>query len=76
MNYRNLNAESIITTIEVLCDRIRERFPDRGIVSVSRELCDIAKDSKRRAARRLSVRRYLQYYTSEANDNERSYLDY
>ncbi len=48
--YRSLNHDYTIDTIEQLRDRIQERFPDSGLFGVSCELCEIAEDARRRCA--------------------------
>ena len=49
MPYRTLNAGRIIRTLEVLRDRVEERFPGRGIVAVCGELLDLAKNDASKA---------------------------
>ena len=49
MKYKFLDAKSIIKTVETLSKRIFERFPDAGLYQVSKELLDIAHQSKARA---------------------------
>ncbi len=46
--YRNLDSEKIVDTIETLCRRIAERFPDAGLAQVCRELLVIARESQAR----------------------------
>lgn len=48
--YRSLNPEKIVETIEVLCRRIDERFPDSGLGRVGRELLTVAGESQERSA--------------------------
>lgn len=48
--YRSLDSEKIIATIETLCRRIGERFPDSGLSKVSWELLTIAQESHKRSA--------------------------
>ena len=48
--YRNLDSEKIIGTIEKLCRRIEERFPESGLSQVCRELLTVARESQRRSA--------------------------
>lgn len=48
--YRNLDSEKIITTVETLCRRIDERFPDSGLSRVCLELLTIAGESQKRSA--------------------------
>lgn len=40
--YRSLNAEKIVTTLEILHSRIEERFPDSGLGRVARETLTLA----------------------------------
>ena len=47
-NYRQLDAEKTITTLQVLRNRIIERFPDSSLAGVAAELCDIAGESRKR----------------------------
>lgn len=49
--YHKLNADSILATLERLRDRIRERFPQRGVTRVCDELLDVARRSTAEAAR-------------------------
>ena len=48
--YRSLNSEKIVGTIETLCRRIDERFPDSGLRNVCRELLTVAGESQERSA--------------------------
>ena len=48
--YRSLDSEKIIGTIEQLCRRIDERFPDSGLSRVCRELLSVARESQKRSA--------------------------
>lgn len=48
--YRSLDPEKIVGTIETLCRRIDERFPDSGLGKVCRELLTIAVESQTRSA--------------------------
>ena len=48
--YRSLDSEKIIGTIEQLCRRIDERFPDSGLSRVCRELLSVAGESQKRSA--------------------------
>lgn len=48
--YRSLDSEKIVGTIETLCRRIDERFPDAGLARVCRELLVIAGESQKRSA--------------------------
>ncbi len=47
-NYSQLNPELIVATVEQLSRRIDERFPQAGLLAVSRHLCHIARDSRQR----------------------------
>jgi hypothetical protein len=47
-NYSQLNPELLVATVEKLSTRIGERFPQAGLLKVSRHLCDIARDSHQR----------------------------
>lgn len=47
--YTTLDANKLIETIERLCRRIGERFPDAGLYQVARQLLAIANQSKARA---------------------------
>ncbi|MBX3012135.1 MAG: hypothetical protein KF832_11545 [Caldilineaceae bacterium] len=49
-NYTVLDSDQLITTIERLCLRVGERFPQAGLYQVSRQLLAIANQSKERAA--------------------------
>jgi hypothetical protein len=44
--YRQLNADSVISTIETLTSRISERFPESGLSQVCSELHSLAIESK------------------------------
>lgn len=48
--YRSLDSEKIIGTIERLCSRIDERFPNSGLGRVCKELLTIARESQQRSA--------------------------
>jgi hypothetical protein len=48
---RHLNADRIISTIEILNSRINERFPASGLSCVCGELHAVAKESKARSLR-------------------------
>jgi len=56
-NYSQLNPELIVATVEQLSKRVGERFPQAGLFKVSRHLCDIARESRRRVVE--SARRTL-----------------
>ena len=45
-----LDADAVALTIDLLCRRIEERFPDSGLSRVGRELARIAKRTRERAA--------------------------
>ena len=47
--YKSLDSEKIIGTIEQLCRRIDERFPDSGLSRVCRELLSVARESQKRS---------------------------
>lgn len=55
--YSQLNPELIVATVEQLSKRVGERFPQAGLFKVSRHLCDIARESRRRVVE--SARRTL-----------------
>ncbi len=44
--YRSLDSEKIIGTVEKLCSRIDERFPNSGLGRVCRELLTVARESQ------------------------------
>jgi hypothetical protein len=48
--YRSLDPEKIVGTVETLCRRIDERFPDAGLARVCRELLTVARESQKRSA--------------------------
>ena len=48
--HKTLNSEQIIDTIDRLAQRVEERFPGRGIVSVACELAQVARDIRGEAA--------------------------
>ncbi|MCB1277513.1 hypothetical protein [Prosthecobacter sp.] len=47
-NYSQLNPELLVATVEKLSTRIGERFPKAGLFRVSKHLCNIAAESRRR----------------------------
>lgn len=47
MPYRTLNADRIEATLETLQRRIEERFPNRGLSNLCKQLLDIAREDKR-----------------------------
>jgi len=47
--YKSLNADRIVATIERLSERIAARFPDAGLYDVCLELLSIARKAKRRS---------------------------
>jgi len=49
-NYTTLDPTQLIDTIERLCRRVGERFPEAGLYQVARQLLAIANQSKARAA--------------------------
>lgn len=49
-SYRRLNIDDILDYTEVLSQRIRERFPKRGLAPVSQDLLLIAKNTQARIA--------------------------
>lgn len=49
-DYSQLNPELLVATVEKLSTRISERFPQVGLFKVSRHLCKIARESKRRVS--------------------------
>ncbi|MEO0981575.1 MAG: hypothetical protein AAFX03_02860 [Pseudomonadota bacterium] len=50
MPYRRLDPDRIIKTLERLSNRVRERFPERGLVKVCDELLAIAREDAERCA--------------------------
>lgn len=50
MSYRSLDAAKIVATLDALVRRIDERFPERGLGQVARELLTLAQRDGRRAA--------------------------
>ncbi|WP_395739651.1 hypothetical protein [Prosthecobacter sp.] len=61
-NYSQLNPELIVATVEQLSRRIEERFPEAGLLEVSRHLCRIARDSRQRVSE--SARRSIWIHAS------------
>jgi len=51
MPYRTLNADRIEATIETLQRRIDERFPNRGLSRLCKELLELAREDKQRLAK-------------------------
>jgi hypothetical protein len=49
VSYRTLNVEAILETLRRLECRIRERFPDSGLLSICHELISLAEDVQQRA---------------------------
>ncbi len=49
-DYSQLNPEMLATTVERLSTRIGERFPQAGLFRVSRHLCGVAAESRRRVS--------------------------
>lgn len=50
MPYRSLNPDRIVATIELLQNRIDERFPGRGLSRLCGELLAVAREDRERAA--------------------------
>lgn len=50
-NYSQLRPEKVIETLEKLHQRIKERFPNRGLVNVCSELTELAKVTSERSRR-------------------------
>ena len=50
MPYRSLNADRIEATLELLHQRIQERFPNRGLANLCGQLLDVAREDKRKLA--------------------------
>ena len=48
--YRNLDADKIVATATLLCQRIRERFPGRGLNNVCADVQKAAEETRQRAA--------------------------
>jgi hypothetical protein len=61
--YRSLDSEKIVATIETLCRRIEERFPDSGLRKVCSELLTIARESQERSAWIAKPQRSLRIIT-------------
>jgi hypothetical protein len=51
VDYRKLRPSEIVETIDVLCRRIQERFPESGLFQVARELHRISQEAVIRAVR-------------------------
>ncbi|MEZ5386223.1 MAG: hypothetical protein R3F13_11975 [Prosthecobacter sp.] len=49
-DYSQLNPELLVATVEKLSIRIGERFPQAGLFRVSRHLCAVATESRRRVS--------------------------
>ena len=47
--YRSLDVNSIVKTVQTLEKRVAERFPDRGLTHVCRELLEVAQQTQKRA---------------------------
>lgn len=47
-NYSQLNPELLVATVEKLSARVGERFPNAGLFRVSRHLCEVATESRKR----------------------------
>ncbi len=50
MPYRSLSADRIEATLETLHKRILERFPNRGLANLCKQLLEIARDDQRKLA--------------------------
>jgi len=50
MPYRILNADRIEATLETLYHRIQERFPNRGLANLCKQLLEIAREDKRKVS--------------------------
>lgn len=50
MPYRTLNADRIEATLVKLQQRIEERFPNRGLASLCKQLLEIAREDRRKLA--------------------------
>ncbi len=50
MPYRTLDADRIEATLETLRKRIDERFPNRGLSNLCKDVLDLARQNKRRLA--------------------------
>ncbi len=50
MSELRLDADAVGQTIDLLCQRVEERFPDSGLSRVGRELARIAKQTRETAA--------------------------
>lgn len=48
LNYSQLNPELLVATVEILCARVGERFPQAGLYKVSKHLCNVAAESRTR----------------------------
>ncbi len=49
LRYRNLDADRIVESTTILCRRIKERFPNRGLNRVCADLQNAAQETKQRA---------------------------
>ena len=49
--YRTIRAEEVIQTAQTLATRIRERFPEAGLVNVAEELLAVAREADERCRR-------------------------
>lgn len=47
-NYSQLNPELLVATVEKLSVRVGERFPNAGLFRVSKHLCEVATESRKR----------------------------
>jgi len=50
MAYQQLDSDKIVETVQTLHRRMRERFPEAGLVSVCEKLLDIARQARVRSA--------------------------
>src|SRR5215468_7057210 len=48
LNYRHLDSEKIIKTVETLKERIERRFPESGLSKVAAELLVVARETVHR----------------------------
>ena len=48
-DYRSLDADKIISSATLLCQRVDERFPDRGLHKVCLDLKRVARETRQRA---------------------------
>jgi hypothetical protein len=48
--YRRLDGKQIVATLDLLCQRIRERFPESGLYRVSLEMLEVAREAQSNVA--------------------------